>query len=81
MVNNGSWAVSNSFHCFGDNFPPTGLTSSALLGKMVPNFISTLYAMFGWYSWEVWPFPKRNGERVDKVGVRGKKEEKTALGV
>lgn len=43
-------------------YSSSGLTLTVLIRVFVPSFIVTHYAMFGWYSWEVCPFQKGNGE-------------------
>lgn len=46
-----SGAVSDSFACLGDPFPPTGLPHSALMWGLMPGLIVSCYAMFNWYYW------------------------------
>lgn len=55
-------SVSDSFACFWDPFPPTGLPYPALIWGDVSNFTITWYTMFGCYPWEACPFLKGDEE-------------------
>lgn len=62
--NRGSSAVSDSFSCFWNPFPPIRLPHLALVWKLVSSFIASCYAVFDWYPWEA-NFLKGNRGTVD----------------
>jgi hypothetical protein len=42
----------------------------------VPNLIANWFAIFGWYSWEAYPFLKENEREVEVVGESTRKGER-----